>query len=132
MDVIVSERARLNADIVRTCREAKRLNEQSRRLAKSGVVDNQKIKPYSKLVILILYALCGHAEPAVEFLQMYKKRYHEINVTLAELSPVIENWILELPQDQYNTLLEPATAKHTKALDAARKFQAQHARVGVD
>ena len=34
-----------------------------------------------------------------------------------------------MPQDQFNSLLEPETDKHTKALNAARKFQAEHAAV---
>ena len=98
-------------------------------MTKSGRVNNLRMKPYSKLIVLILYALCGHAELAVEYLRKYKKRYHKVNVTCAELSPVIETWVVELPQDQFNSLLQPETDEHTKALNAARKFQAEHAAV---
>ena len=129
MDNLVSQRKRLNAEIAQKCREINRLGKQSRRLTKSGIESNLRIKPYSKLIVLILYALCGHAELAVEYLRKYKKRYHKVNVTCAELRVVIENWVVELPQDQFNSLLEPETDKHTKALNAARKFQAEHAAV---
>ena len=118
-----------DAELVQTRKELRKLAKRCRRIQQSGVNDNCKIAPLSKLVILILYAISGNTVLAVEYFQRYKQRYHKMNIASAELTSVVEDWLLDLPQEDYNNLLVPTTALHTKALSLARKFAAEHATV---
>ena len=114
------QRARKDVDAVR---------QRMRRMRQSGAQDNSQIGSFSKLVVLTLYAISGNANLAVEYLQRYKRRYHRIESSAAELTPVVENWVLDVPQDEFNMLLEPQTGRHTKALRLARQFAAEHSAV---
>ena len=88
-----------DAELTQTRKELRKLAERCRRIQQSGVNDNCKVAPLSKLVILILYAISGNTMLAVDYLQRYKQRYHRINIASAELTSVVENWVLDLPQE---------------------------------
>ena len=114
----------------RTRKDIHAVRQRMRRMRQSGAQDNAAtIGSFSKLVVLTLYAISGNANLAVEYLQRYKRRYHQIESSAGELTPVVENWVLDVPQDEFNMLLEPQTGRHTKALRCARQFAAEHSAV---
>ena len=107
-------------------REMRRLSLDYFRVRQRVVRNHCKVSTYCKQIILVLFALQG---VAVEYLQRYKKRYHKISCTFEELSTFVENVVIEVPQEEYNTLLEPVSARDVKAFNAAKKFAAEHAAV---
>ena len=119
----------INGEQQRTRKDVDAVRQRMRRMRQSGAQDNSQIGSFSKLVVLTLYAISGNADLAVEYLQRYKRRYHQIESSAGELTPVVENWVLDVPQDEFNMLLEPQTGRHTKALRLARQFAAEHSAV---
>ena len=119
----------INGEQQRTRKDVDAVRQRMRRMRQSGAQDNSQIGSFSKLVVLALYAISGNADLAVEYLQRYKRRYHQIESSAGELTPVVENWVLDVPQDEFNMLLLPQTGTHTKALRLARQFAAEHSAV---
>ena len=110
-------------------REMRRLSLDYFRVRQRVVRNHCKVSSYCKQIILVLFALRGDVKLAVEYLQRYKKRYHKISCTFEELSTFVENVVIEVPQEEFNTLLEPVSARDVKAFNAAKKFAAEHAAV---
>ena len=116
----------VKAEQQRTRKDIDAVRQRMRRLRHGGGQDNSQIGSFSKLVVLILYAIGGNADLAVQYLQRYKRRYHKIELSAAEVQPVVEDWVLDLPQEEFDMLLDPQTCRHTKALTSARQFAAEH------
>ena len=106
--------------------EIKKLEKKLWRHSRHGGTDNSKISFFSKQVVLVLFALAGNATVATEYLYRYKKRYHKAAVSKYELTPVVEQWVIDLPQESYNTLLFPVSEAQVRAVQTARQFFAEH------
>jgi len=81
---------------------------------------------FSKYVVVVPFALSSKASVAVEYLQSYRKGYHNIHVSKDEVAPVVEQWVAELPQYCYDRLLLPLDERSVKPVAQARKFFAEH------
>ena len=92
--------------------ELKTLRAQVWKSKQRGAGCTSKIGAFSKLEILILLALSGDARIAVEYLQWYKKRYHKMTCSMDELTLVVEDLVIELPQEDFNMMLFLETAMH--------------------
>ena len=120
----------LGCDAEATKAEMNKVQCQLKRQRSHGAADNRKIGMFSKHVVLVLFALAGNASVAVEYLHRYKKRYHHVNVPKDELAPVVEQWVIDLPQWAYDTLLLSSPWHvYNKASQEARKFFAEHSAV---